>query len=268
MKSLSLILRIVAIIAGITAAVLFFLTQGKLEQKDTALTRAQSSLSTAEQELSETNAQLADTTERLSRISSSESQTKRLLDSANAETSAAKQELSRIQNQLNSANSQISELNRTASQLRDKTMNLEAALKASSDEGKIALLNERISELETANSNLETRLSQAQQDLLAATSSSKSTRSGRTAAASPFPSATIGPETEITSIRSSDGVLTLKNSPEAGMAPGQTLSLVRDYTVLARIQITELKDGFAIGHIKPGSNSKSLSSGMVVNLLY
>ena len=95
MKSLSLLLRIVAVIAAICASVLFFIAKGKLEEKEAALTRSVEAQNDMQIELSAANDEILELNQNLIQSRADLASSKGALDSIRSEMFTAKQELTR-----------------------------------------------------------------------------------------------------------------------------------------------------------------------------
>lgn len=284
MKILSLILRIVAILAACAAAALFFMAQGKLDQKNTELAQAQSSRQATQQELDDALGQVTTLQSQLQAANQKAASTERDANSIRSELIAAQQEVNRAQAQQRNTERQVSELRNEVTSLRNRLVSSQSQSAASSNEGEIARLLERVSELETANKELKSNLDSANTELAnakmqamqqASSSNTGSRTNGSSGYTTPsfnpsnvtLPTGMIGPETTIIGFRSKDGVLTLENNESTQIGAGQLLTLVKGFEAVARVQITEIRRGEAIGHIQPGSKVKELSAGKSVKIL-
>ncbi|MGJ8652219.1 MAG: hypothetical protein ACSHX8_02995 [Opitutaceae bacterium] len=281
MKSLSSILRIVAIIAAIVSAALFFISQGKLKEKQAQLESAQSTTQAVRTELETANTQITSLESNLGSEREAHAEVKRNLEAMRSEMYTAKQEVTSTQQQLREAKNQIETLTDTAKRLRTELVASEQELAAASKEGEIAQLNERIAELEKANKQLESDLkaekkahavnaggmqsgSPLNNAAASMTASSYQMNSGTTAAVAP---ASIGQSTTIEALDSSNGIIILKASPELALAPGQEIKLVKDLKAVGNIQITSVSNGFAVANILSGTKTRALTVGTSVDLL-
>ncbi len=264
MKNLSLILRIVAIVAALASAGLFFAAQGKLSEKQTQLESAQKATQATQAELETANGQIASLESQLNTEREALAETKRTLQSVQSEKDAAQQEVTRTQQQLREAKNQVSTLEDTARSLRADLVATEQKLAEASKEAEIAQLNERISELENANETLKTDLEAERASHRAITQATTKTLGTTGAAVQP---ASIGAKTTIASISAADGILILDNTPELGLTAGSQLTLIKDLKAYGKVQITKVTDTYAIANILPGSNTKELTEGATVKLL-
>ncbi|CAA6676990.1 MULTISPECIES: hypothetical protein [unclassified Lentimonas] len=274
MKSLSIILRIVAIVAAAAAVALFFMSKGKLAEKQTALVNAQAATQAVQMELETANNQITSTQAQLSTERKSLADTKGKLESIRSEMYTAKQEVTRTQKQLNETKSTITELEEEATRLRANLVKTEESLAQASNEAELAQLNERIEELAKANDTLK-------QDLMAAESlarSSSSRTEGSATAANQkagfkpnmMPAAqpaSIGTATTVASISTENGIIVLNSTPELGLAMGATITLIQDLTALGKVQITKVTETLAIANILPGTKL-DLDAGDTVKILH
>lgn len=280
MKNLSLILRIAAILAAVGAAALFFISQGKLEEKQAALEKAQAATKATQAELSTANEQIASLESRIATERQSLADTKRQLEAVRSEMYTAKQEVTRTQQQLRESKKQAQELEDTARRLRSDLVKTEQALAAASKEAELALLADRINELEKANDTLTQEVNQAKARASSGGSSAqRSSAPGTPVTAASYSQAlaantgaavqpaSIGAEATIASVSSSDGIIILKNSAELGLTPGMQVTLIQDLKALGKVQITKVTNGYAIANILPGANIRKLSTGDTVKLL-
>ena len=273
MKSLSIILRIVAILAAAAAVALFFMSKGKLAEKQTALENAQAATQATQAELETANGQITSLGAQLSTERKALADTKGKLESTRSEMYTAKQEVTRTQQQLKETKSTITDLEDAAERLRADLVKTEKSLAEASKEAELAQLNERIEELAKANDTLK-------QDLMAAESLAKSSRKSTNGAAATSEKAgfkpnmspaaqpaSIGTSTTVASISSENGIIVLNSSPELGFTTGETITLIQDLTALGKVQITKVTETLAIANILPGTKLK-LTAGDSVKILH
>ncbi len=277
MKNLSLILRIVAILASAAAVALFFTSKGKLAEKQTSLEQAQAVTQATQSELETANSKITSLGTQLSTERKSLADTKGKLESIRSEMYTAKQEVTRTQQQLKETKNTVSELENTATRLRIDLVKTEESLASASKEAELAQLNERIEELIKSNDTLK-------QDLLATEglkqSASTTRRPASTAIASSYQSgftpssaaavqpASIGAATTIASISTSDGIIILDDSPELGLSVGSEITLIQDLKALGKIRITQVTGQLAVANILPGTQLRGLSKGDTVKVMH
>ena len=110
MKSLSLILRIFAIIAAICASVLFFIAQGKLKEKETELRKSIEAQNDMQIELNDANDEILELNQNLLQSRADLASSKGALDLIRSEMFTAKQEVARNQTQIKQAQNEINNL--------------------------------------------------------------------------------------------------------------------------------------------------------------
>ena len=279
MKNLSLILRILAIVAAVSAAGLYFMTEGKLAEMQTKLDAANADtqrvlgeLSTANDEISTQQTQLAEERESLAK-------TKRELEAARSESQVARREVTRTQQELREAKAEIGKLNDENKRLRSDLLSAEQNLAEASKEGEIAQLNERIQELESANSDLKSDL-QAADAISSARTASAGTASSPNIGSDGLPDyslpvnnnpavlpASIGTATTIASVSAENGLIVLDTTPELALTIGTEVTLVQDLKAIGTVKIVSTQDNLALANILPGSKTREMTAGTSVNLL-
>ena len=279
MKNLSLILRIVAILASAAAVTLFFISKGKLAEKQTSLEQAQAVTQATQSELETANSKITSLGTQLSTERQSLADTKGKLESIRSEMYTAKQEVTRTQQQLKETKNTIAELENTATRLRTDLVKTEESLASASKEAELAQLGERIEELAKINDTLK-------QDLLASAGLQQSAtpEPASTAIASGYQStyqsgftpsstvavqpATIGAATTVASISTSDGIIILDASPELGLSVGSEITLVQDLKALGKIRIIQVTEQLAVANILPGTRLRGLSKGDTIKVMH
>ncbi|HAV12986.1 MAG TPA: hypothetical protein DCX06_05770 [Opitutae bacterium] len=275
MKSLSLILRIVAIVAAVAAAGIYFAAQGKLAEKQTELEAAQSARQAVQAELETANNQVTSLESRVSEEREALAKAKRDLESMRSEMYTARQEVTRTQQQLNEAKNQIDGLNQTAKKLRSDLISSEQSLASASNEGELARLTERVKELESTNSTLKSDLEaeRSASSARAATSSATGSTVGGTSTysintnAPAVQPASIGTSTTIASVSPENGLIVLNGASELGLTPGTEITLIQDLKALGKVQVIAIQDDLAVANILPGAKTRSMVAGATVNLL-
>jgi len=276
MKRLSLVLRISAIVAAVAAAGLFFMAQGKLTEKQAEVDAANASTQQVQNELNQANSDIQSLEASLAEEREALASSKRDLETVRSEMYTAKQEVTRTQQQLREANQELGKLKDDNKKLRADLLLIEQSLAKASKEGEIAQLNERIKELEAANNSLTSELQSAK----AISSARKVSSSASALRADGLPvvnppvnnspavqPASIGTKTTIASIDAQNGLIVLNTTPELGLIRGLEITLVKDLKALGNVQVSALKDGFAIANILPGAKTHEMVAGSTVSLL-
>jgi septal ring factor EnvC (AmiA/AmiB activator) len=277
MKNLSLVLRIVAILASAAAVALFFISKGKLAEKQTSLEQAQAMTQATQSELETANSKITSLGTQLSTERKSLADTKGKLESIRSEMYTAKQQVTRTQQQLKETKKTISELENTATRLRTDLVKTEESLASASKEAELAQLDERIKELVKSNDTLK-------QDLLASEELQQSTSTTRkpastviangyqsgftpNSAAAVLP-ASIGAATTVASISTSDGIIILDASPELGLSVGSEITLIQNLKALGKIRIIQVNEQLAVANILPGTRLRGLSKGDTIKVMH
>ncbi|WPJ95508.1 hypothetical protein SH580_18995 [Coraliomargarita algicola] len=281
MNSLSMILRILAIVAALAAAALFFVGKGKLAEQNAARVQAEQATAAVQAELSTANEQISKIENSLKNEREALADEKRKLESVRSEMYTAKQEVSRTQQQLSEAKRSIQELENTSKRLRADLLESERNLTAASKEGELAQLNERIAELEKSNAELSESLESAKERI--ANSLATGAKAGQTGImtaggsysssfsptpSQPLPTASIGAETTVQSLSKKDGIVVFTNSPELGLAPGAQVTVIKDMKALGKIQVVQVTDDLVVANLLPGVQTSKISVGSAVKILH
>lgn len=275
MKNLSLILRILAIVAAIAATALFFISKGKLAEKQTQLTNTREVLASTETELSDTKNTLQRTETQLKREQKNLAETEQELEEIRSDLYSSEQEVARLKNDIKEADSEIASLKDTTKELRSDLVATQEELANASREAEINQLNQRIAELEEKNEELMVDL-EAKTAIAEAVTTKKETAESMKDIDTSIGSLSLGGEpiqrikleTTVNSISTADGLIVLDSKPELGLTAGQTITLVQDLKSVGKVQIERVEEDYAVANILPGSTgTKKLSSGSKVQLL-
>lgn len=278
MNSLSMILRILAVVAAIAAAGLFFVSKGKLAEMQAVAEKAEKATVAVKAELTAANDQISALEGSLKSERDALASEKRKLESMRSEMYTARQEVSRTQQQLSETKKSIANLESTARRLREDLLRSEQSLASASKEGEIAQLNERIAELEESNADLKESLEEAK--VTSSTSRSPEvSASSKMASVNTFssgitatktqalPEASIGAKTTIESLSAKNGLIALANSPELGLSPGTTVTIIKKLRALGKIQVSQVSDDLVLANLLPGAKTRELAAGTTVRLL-
>ena len=157
MNTLSLVVRIVAIIAGIAAGALFFATKGKLEEQNAQLVSTQGTLAATTSDLSDTKADVVKLT---GQLKTAERQAERLsaqLQTARNEADTKNRELSSTTSKLDSANTKIASLEKSVKRLNIDIQTANDALIVEDKGEEIQILKEKGSRTHHTKSKRERR---------------------------------------------------------------------------------------------------------------
>ena len=278
MNSLSMILRILAVVAAIAATGLFFVSKGKLAEMQAVAQKAEKATVAVKAELTAANEQISALEGSLKSERDALASEKRKLESMRSEMYTARQEVSRTQQQLSETKKSIANLESTARRLREDLLRSEQSLASASKEGEIAQLNERIAELEESNADLkesleETKVTSSTSRSPEVSASSKMASvntfsSGITATKTQaLPEASIGAKTTIESLSAKNGLIALANSPELGLSPGTTVTIIKKLRALGKIQVSQVSDDLVLANLLPGAKTRELAAGTTVRLL-
>lgn len=272
MNSLSLILRILAIIAAVAAGVLFYMGKGKLAEQKAAMEAAQAATVVVEGELAEANDQIATLEGELSEERTTHDQTKRDLENTRSEMYTAREEVSRTQRQLSQANDNIADLEESAKRLRTELVEVEQELAISNKAvAELAVVKERVAELQDRNSKISAELAATKnplrQDPNAAQSGlAGSGSSGTSATRQPLTKLTVAAETTVQSVSAESGLIVFANNADLNVALGSEAVLIQEMKPLGKVSIVKMTKEFVVANILPGANVRSLAAGSTVKL--
>jgi len=263
MNYLSIILRIISILAAIAACWLYYISKDKLEEQKKETQRVQAQLQSSLEdnevitlELSSLKKEAEENT-----IISKESISK--LEEVRAELSAEKKERNSIQAQLNKIKRENNDLNEKAALLSKELINTERKLADKSQESEIAQLSERVEELMAANAQLSQKLkgSEISPDISSIQASTDISK------LSPDELSQITEETKIASLSLSNGIVVLETDETLDFQIGSILQLVKDSGVIAKVKIVNVNETLAIADVLPGARPEELIKGDTVKIL-
>jgi myosin heavy subunit len=276
-----MILRILAVVAAISAAALFFVSKGKLAEQQAVAQKAEKVTVVVQAELTAANEQISSLEGSLNNERDALANEKQKLESMRSEMYTARQEVSRTQRQVSEAKKSIAELESTARRLRSDLLQSEQSLANSSKEDEVEQLNKRVAELEESNADLKESLEDAkvtsstsrapeyeESNSKIASIATSTYSSGFTATKSQaLPTASIGAETTIESLSAANGLIALANRPELGLSPGTTVTIIKKLKALGKIQVSQVTDDLVLANLLPGAKTREMVTGTVVSLL-
>ena len=74
-------------------------------------------------------------------------------------------------------------------------------------------------------------------------------------------------ETTIESLSAKNGLIALANSPELGLSPGTTLTIIKKLKSLGKVQVSQVSDDLVLANLLPGAKTRELAAGTTVRLL-
>lgn len=161
MNKYPFLLCLLSAIAALVATGLLFSEKSKLHEQQLLLQRSQVNLKAAKEELALTSEQLSQLKLQLETEQNHRVVHEQQLESVRSELFIARQETTRKQQERSTQAAQVKQLEHQLNAVRTQLIGSERTLKASSQEGKIAQLTERVNELESANLLLTAKLKSA-----------------------------------------------------------------------------------------------------------
>ncbi len=276
-----MILRVLAVVAAISATALFFVSKGKLAEQQAVTQKAEKATVAVKVELTTANEKISALEGSLGNERDALANEKRKLESMRSEMYTARQEVSRTQRQVNESKKSIEELESTARRLRSDLLQSEQSLASSSKEDEVERLIKLVAELEESNADLKESLEAAkvtsstsrapeypESSNKTASVATSTYSSGFTAAKSQaLPTTSIGVETTIKSLSAANGLIALANSPELGLSPGTTVTIIKKFKALGKIQVSQVTDDLVLANLLPGAKTRGMVAGTTVRLL-
>ena len=274
-----MILRILAVVAAISATALFFVSKGKLAEQQAVTQKAKQATVAVQAELTDANEQISALEVSLNNERDALANEKIKLESMRSEMYTARQEVSRTQRQISEAKKNIADLENTARRLRADLLQSEQSLASASKESEIAQLNERIAELEESTADLKESLEDSKVTSSKSRAPEGSVGSNKIASlgtgtrgftsnkSQALPTASIGAETTIESLSATNGLIALANSPELGLSPGTTVTVIKKLKALGKIQVSQVTDDLVLANLLPGAKTREMVAGTTVSLL-
>ena len=260
MSYLSLIFRIIAFFSAAVACILYFLTVDKVEEKEKEVLKIQAELQSFIDRNDSVSLEIGELQKKLAVKAKLVDEAKIQVEEAKAELVAEMQEGQRIQNKLIESQKEVSQLEETITRLRKELLNAEDMYAASSQEGVIAQLSDRIEELTTANNQLKDKI-------LALEKSTGTPAQSDVQKLTPDEIDAIEEETKIASLSKANGIIVLNADEKLNLKPGTLVKLINRSKVVAEIKVININGSLAIANILPGAQLDELSKGDTVKIL-
>ncbi len=284
MNAVSLILRIVAIVGAIAAGVGWYLTNGKLDEKQTELTDTQTQLADTEAELTRTGNELTATTSQLNETESN-------LDRASENLAQTSAELEKTRSELSDVSSKASKLEVERNQLANEKNELQSEVlrlvelqdfkrRYEQEQRRALELTEQLNSMRDAKSQVDSELDIAL-DRIAKLESG-------TGGAGPA-TATVGNREVVTSfqplpvdivgmkstgqgaaiLRSSNdnALLVISRGTADGIEEGTELGLAVGFGTPVKVRTTRALDSYSLVSVLPGQDTRDLTEGAQVVIL-
>jgi predicted nucleic acid-binding Zn-ribbon protein len=276
-----MILRILAVVAAIASTTLFFYSKGKLAEQQAVAQKAEQATVAVKAELTAANEQINALEDSLKKERDALANEKRKLESMRSEMYTASQEVSRKQRQVSEAKKSIAELESTTKRLRSDLLKSEQSIADTSKEDEVKQLIERVAELEKSNADLKESLEDTEVSLSTSRAPESPVSSNKIASiATPthssdftatkshaLPPTSNGAETTIESLSATNGLIALTNSPELGLSPGITVTIVKKLKALGKVQVSQVTDDLILANLLPGAKTREMVAGTKVSLL-
>ena len=300
MNSLSIVLRITAILAAVVAVGLYFLSSSQLSDAKRALEAAEDRANLAALDVEDSEDALEELSAQIADLEDENDEALDRVDTLEAELTIARQEVVRQRQAVEQAKNEAREASQREVAAKEALLTSEEELTAANQDAEVRDLTSRIASLEENNESLQSSLEQARIRVATLeTETAGSEASSRPTNRRGFPSTRYSayssnvesginrlnsrardPEvasgleagsllsvTTIESVDSAAGIVALANNGDLNLATGVELSLIQNLNAIARVRVSQSTDTLAIANILPGSTPNRLVPGTSVNLL-
>lgn len=252
MNTLSLVLRSLAIAGGLLAGAAWFLTQGKLDEKQQQLTTTQNQLASTRADLASAQDNILTLESDLKTARSDLAVQKQKVTQFQTQYFDATQELTRLQASLESLESQNRRLSSDNENLKKEILAVKSAPPPDVDNSEVVQgYKNRISELEEEIRELQGRLAGAPTTLPASAPANQA-----------VPGAVFQLTATVAAIQAENGLIVFNRGASAGLQAMREYALHKNGTELGRIRVTALEPDASVGSILAGANfSNQLRTG-------
>ncbi len=261
MKKLTLTLCVIAIL-GAAASAFFYIQIGSTKQDlNDQLTSEKSRATALEADLAQTKEQAANLQQRLTQLDSELGDAKSRLSSSETRAVQINRDLTQVRSQLSTKDQAVTEAQQQIEQLRSELVKARLNTTGGSPEETeqykqtIAGLEARIQELQR---NVASGATSTVAGSTIATGASSTVAGAPVAAATPLPADFT---TQVASVGPQNAFVVLSFGSNQGAQPGQSFTIVRDGEEIARAQVSEVKEGYAIAQVLPSSIKSALRAG-------
>ncbi|MFH1497761.1 MAG: hypothetical protein ABII82_08030 [Verrucomicrobiota bacterium] len=260
MKKLTLTLCIVAIL-GAAASAFFYIQIGNTKQQLSDDLSAESSRAAAlEADLAKSKEQAANLQQKLTQVDSELGDAKSRLSSSEARAVQINRDLTQVRSQLTTKEQAAQDAQQQIEQLRSELVKARLNTTGGSPE-ELEQYKQTIAGLEARIQELQSRTSST------GAITGNTTTPGSTAAASGETLAATGSTlpanftTQVASVGPMNAFVVLSFGSNDGAQAGQNFTIVRNGEEIARAQVSEVKEGYAIAQVIPATIKSALRAG-------
>lgn len=259
MKKLTLTLCVIAIL-GAAASAFFYIQIGNTKQElSDQLTAEKSRASTLEADLAQAKEQTANLRQSLAQLDSDLGDTKSRLSSSETRAVQINRDLTQVRSQLSTKEQAVQEAQQQVEQLRSELVKARLATTAASPE-EVEQYKQTIASLETRIQELQSSVASggATGSTIASSAGTSSVAGAPVATGAPLPSDFT---TQVASVGPQNAFVVLSFGSNQGAQAGQSFTIVRNGEEIARAQVSEVKEGYAIAQVVPSSIKSALRAG-------
>lgn len=282
----SLIIRVIAIIAAAAAIAGWFLTNGKVAELQDTVAKAQEQKQQAESRANDLESEINLYDAKIKAKDSELADSKGRATKLNSQLVQARREISNLQEKVTKGESEKEELENKNTALRREILEKSVELPSGASEEEVEAFKTEIASLEGQVSSLREKLRTAEDRLLNAAPSSGSQAATTTAStgsgssnrlnsitAKKRPTGILAPVEKgdtaaILKIDHRNSLVVVSLGQNRGYANNMEFSILKDYNRPVRVRIKDAKPSFSIASILPGKgNPRSLQEGDTVNVI-
>lgn len=258
MKKLTLTLCVIAIL-GAAASAFFYIQIGNTKQDlNDQLTSEKSRATTLEADLTQAKEQAANLQQRLTQLDSELGDAKSRLSSSETRAVQINRDLTQVRSQLSTKDQAVAESQQQIEQLRSELVKARLNTTAGSPE--------EVEQYKQTIAALESRIQELQSSVSSGTVAGSTIATGGTSTAAGTPVTAGAPlpadfTTQVASVGPQNAFVVLSFGSNQGAQTGQSFTIVRDGEEIARAQVSEVKEGYAIAQVVPSSIKSALRAG-------
>lgn len=256
MKKLTLTLCIVAILGAAASAFFYFQIGNTKQELSDNLAAEKSRAEALEADLAKSKEQAANLQQKLTQVDSELGDAKSRLSSSEARAVQINRDLTQIRSQLSTKEQAAQEAQQQIDQLRSELVKARLNTTGGSPE--------ELEQYKQTIAGLESRIQELQRNVSSGTVASSSGTVASVDGETVVAPGTPLPEdftTKVASVGPMNAFVVLSFGSNEGAQTGQSFTIVRNGEEIARAQVSEVKEGYAIAQVVPSSIKSALRAG-------
>ena len=262
MKSISLLLRVLAIVGAIVAAVGWFATDGKVKQANDEISNLESQLKQAQNTAAEFEKKHSDVSSRVAGLQSDLTEFKSRATSARSQLVQAQRDTTAVRDELRASQAEVKDLEEKNENLRREITDARIKV-AEVDPEKIKQYEEKIAQLGEEVDTLKDKLAIAARgsSTQIVPTSSDATAADGSAAATPAVVPRLAKSGETASVLKADvdnGLIIISRGQKQGLQQAMEFGIAKDYSVPVRVKVARTTPDFSVAYILPGKGGNPI----------